>query len=320
MVRVKRTVHTSGEEIVMSRESKRMGSFIKGMRHAYARGDNVMMFARSIAGESINETQATLIAYDMQSGRYIERVKKDPEFNDAWCQQIADQIKKYIPSSGGRVLEVGCGEANTLVGVAKCINRNDVDAVGYDLSWSRIHCAQKWLKQNDVIADVFVGDLFHMPLRDDCVDVVYSSHSLEPNGGRESEAIAECLRVGSTVVLVEPIYELAGKAAQKRMDEHCYVRGLKKAAESLGAEVLEYRLLECCANPYNPSGVIVLRRNARKSDRCDLNVWMCPMTDSTLMKYDDFWYAEEVGIAYPILKDVSMLRPEHAIVATGLLC
>jgi ubiquinone/menaquinone biosynthesis C-methylase UbiE len=34
-------------------------------------------------------------------------------------------------------------------------------------------------------ADLVVADLFHIPFADNSVDVVYTSHSLEPNGGRE---------------------------------------------------------------------------------------------------------------------------------------
>jgi hypothetical protein len=60
------------------------------------------------------------------------------------------------------------------------------------------------------------------------------------------------------VILVEPIYELAPEEAQKRMDEHGYVRNLKVTAEQLAAKVIEYGLLEQCINPLNPSGVVAL--------------------------------------------------------------
>lgn len=66
---------------------------------------------------------------------------------------------------------------------------------GFDLSWSRISVAQKWLDEKSVKAQLFVGDLFSIPLADRSVDVVYTSHSLEPNGGKEELAIKELLRV-----------------------------------------------------------------------------------------------------------------------------
>jgi hypothetical protein len=119
---------------------------------------------------------------------------------------------------------------------------------------------------------VFVGDLFRIPLADNSIDVIYTSHSLEPNVGREALAINELLRVArKVVVLVEPLYELAPENAKKRMAEHGYVRGLKTTAEKLGANVVEYGLLDICSNPLNPSGVVLIvkpnppQERARKS-------------------------------------------------------
>ena len=53
---------------------------------------------------------------------------------------------------------------------------------------------------------------------DKSVDVVYTAHSLEPNGGRELEAVKELLRITSKrLILIEPSYELADKECKIRM-------------------------------------------------------------------------------------------------------
>jgi len=108
-----------------------------------------------------------------------------------------------------------------------------------------------------------VADLFHIPAEDDSVDAIYTSHSIEPNWGREEEALKELLRVARrAVVLVEPIYELATPDAQARMAHHGYVRGLQATAETLDCIIDEYRLLGPLGrvNPLNPSGVIVMKK------------------------------------------------------------
>jgi hypothetical protein len=80
------------------------------------------------------------------------------------------------------VLEVGVGETTILTGVIL-------------------------IAENSVNPRLFVGDLFRIPLVDNPMDVVYTSHSLVSNGGEEEIAIKELFRIArKTVVLVAPCY------------------------------------------------------------------------------------------------------------------
>ena len=297
-------------------------ALIVGMRQAYARGDNAMAYARgqlvdTAEGLDGNLVAATLIAYDLQTGSYTEYARTNPEDKEKWCAQLSAQIRTVLPQ-GGTILEVGVGEATTLAGVVKLLGKDLVSAYGFDLSWSRVDEGRQWLTDSGQNANLFVGDLFKIPLADNSIDVVYSSHSLEPNGGREEEAIAECLRVArKAVVLVEPAYELANTEARTYMENHGYVRGLRDAAERLGATVLQHRLLEHTTNPLNPSGVLILSKpQSTVSYGDNLSIWQCPLTGTPLNLNEDVFYAEEVGVAYPIFRGIPLLRPEHAIIAS----
>lgn len=303
----------------MKIEKEKLRRLVEGMRSAFRRGENAMAWARA-SGElsPCAVVDAALIAYDLQAGSYVASAQKDPDYRARWCVQIAGLIKPRI-EPGDRVLEVGVGEATTLSGVVRSLADPSLRPMGFDLSWSRVRVGYDWLNENGISATLFVADLFNIPLADNAVDVVYTSHSLEPNGGREAAAITECLRVArKVVILVEPIYELASHAAQQRMARHGYVRNLREAALALGAEVQEYGLLGVCANPLNPSGVLVLKKRTPTlpGSAGVQSMWQCPVTGSQLFDRTDAFSAPDVGLAYPVMRSVPLLRADHAVVAS----
>lgn len=314
----------------MSKETEQLRGLIRGMRAAYARGENVMAYAREHAFEASskegNSLVATLIAYDLQAGVYSADALAAPWLQLKWCQQVADLIRPHLPERGS-LLEIGVGEATTLAGTLVALDGRVGCAYGFDVSWSRVTEGQRWLASHGRQAELFVGDLFHMPLADNSIDVVYSSHSLEPNGGYEEPAIAECLRVARhAVVLIEPIYELAPPEIQARMLAHGYVRGLRETGVRLGATIAKYELLEHCHNPLNRSGVILLQKadalgavpTGFVGSEGSASLWRCPLTGAMLERKTDCYIAADVGIAYPLLRGVPLLRPEHAVVASKL--
>ena len=310
----------------MKTTQKEIAEIIIGMRQAYSKGGNAMEWCRdyfrtrhkTVDG---NNLLATLVAYDLQAGSYIFAARAHRENNQRWGRQLAGLLAGVL-DEGDSIMEVGVGEATTLAGVLAETGAKVSLAFGFDVSWSRVAEGRKWLVENGQEASLFVADLLNIPLADGSVDVVYSSHSLEPNRGKEEEALKGCLRVArKAVVLVEPIYELASAEAQARMRHHGYVEGLRETAERLGAEVIDYRLLDYAPNSLNPSGVLCLRKAGIPvvtGVESRVDIWRCPMTGVELETGSEFFYASEVGLAYPVLRGIPMLRAEHGIVASKL--
>lgn len=296
-------------------EHEQLKIIILALREAYARGDNVMEFARRTYGQVANTPLITLLAYDMQAGSYIEGARKDPDYRRRWCGQLAGILDQFVDSEDS-VLEVGSGEATTLAGVLNALKRSPRKALGFDISWSRCSHGATWLSEKAANADLFVGDLFNIPLEDESIEVVYTSHSLEPNGGREKDAIRELLRIArKAVVLIEPAFEFASEEARQRMISHGYVRNLKVAAEELGANIVHHRLLEVYGNPLNPSSVLILLKGASVSP---VGVrWRCPVTHMPMHAAGEVYVTQSAGLVYPVLGGIPLLRSEHAVVASA---
>ena len=301
----------------MSESAVSLSDLIKGMRLEYANGNNVMQYAKNRINSDLNELEVIQIAYDLQAGSYIDFAKSDLDRSARWCKQAADILAPMVDNST-TLLEVGCGEATTLQGVLNHLKTSPERSLGFDVSWSRCSYANGWLARNRVVADIFAANLFEIPLEDSSIDIVYTSHSLEPNGGNELAALKELIRIAKrAVVLIEPIYELGEVSEQQRMTEHGYVKGLKRYAESLEVSVIEHRLLDFRMNPLNPSGLMILEKVPAKDEAIRDSFWRCPLTNTSLKRLHDCFYSEETGIAYPILGGVPVLIKERAIVASA---
>lgn len=293
--------------------------FFLELRNAYKNKENVMAKARELSAQAENSSFATLVAYDLQSGNYVARAKEDPAYRTRWGNQLGKLIEPWL-ETGDSILEVGVGEATSLAYVYNYLKNKKVQFSGFDISWSRIDVGNEFLSEMGCEAELFVADLFSIPFADNSIDIVYTAHSLEPNGGKETEAVAECLRIArKAVIFVEPAFELGTKDARERMIANGYVRGLKETAEKLGANVVDYRLLEVYGNPLNPSAVItVAKEYTEKKIKSTSDSWVCPITGFSLVKKKDLFFAPEAGLAYPIIRDIPLLRAEHAIIASRL--
>ncbi len=285
------------------------------LKKLYAQGQNISLLLRKELDVKQNTQEIIEISYDMQTGSYIEAMKsKDmAKHKEEYTTEIAKVILSLCKPIS--VLEAGVGEATTLSGVLKHLG-NEVSSYGFDLSWSRVAYAKDWLCAQEITNTVLCsGDLFNIPFLDNSIDVVYTSHSIEPNGGNEEKILRELFRVARKyLILLEPGYELSSEKAKQRMDLHGYCKNLKGVSQSLGYDVLKHELFPFTANPLNPTTVTII------SKQCDTylptDVLACPKFKTPVKKITGALYSPEGLVAYPILGGIPCLRIENGIFAS----
>jgi ubiquinone/menaquinone biosynthesis C-methylase UbiE/uncharacterized protein YbaR (Trm112 family) len=288
---------------------------LRKIKEVYDNGGNIIEFLKGGDVSARNTADMIAISYDLQSGAYIRNAQKDPEYNEQYTSAIAQVINNFGLSSYS-ILEAGVGEATTLANLVSKLESNPSSVYGFDLAWSRVRCAIDYAARKNLKPFLCVADLFAMPFADNSIDVVYTSHTIEPNSGREKEALEELMRVTKKyLVLLEPSYQLASPEARMRMEKHGYVKNIHATALSLGLTVKEHRLFDVQKREVNPTELIVIEKK-QTSIPATPNVLVCPITKTPLALLRGSYFSQEALLAYPVIDTVPCLLEENAVIAT----
>lgn len=286
------------------------------LRELYEKKTNIMALLRE-SGSGVNDPEAVLISYDLQSGSYTE-AWKNPAHRAGRERYVAEIAEVLAPLDAASLLEAGVGEATTLCSVVERLPQRPPVVAGFDIAWSRIAFAQRHAAERGQPGHLlFTGDLFAIPAADSAFDVVYTAHSLEPNHGREREALLELYRVANRwLILFEPSYELGNEATRRRIEEHGYVRGLPQIARELGWDIAEHRLLQHPVRAENHTALIAIRKPAAAAVGPEL---ACPTCRLALADHGGHLFCGECLSIYPVIGGIPCVRSRNAILATKYL-
>jgi hypothetical protein len=290
---------------------------IADLRHAYRRQENI---TKILSGVSIGLERAEIIeiAYDIQAGSYTRIAQDNPE----WLQQYAFDIHELARghlAENDVILDCGAGELTTLSALSNYLPVQ-TQLLACDISLSRLRVGRRFAKRvmKSELAmnlNLFVADMASMPLPNKSVDVILTSHALEPNHGRESELLNELLRITRRkLILFEPSWEHASEEVRARMEEHGYVRDLPRYIKEIGASLVSVDPLLNSLNSMNPTYCYVIEPadeyNGSSAVPCEFS---CPRSGVPLQKQQGYWWSSEGGWAYPEIDGIACLREKHGV-------
>jgi len=290
----------------------------KDLKLAFESGKNITSILKQKSDSNFNTQQMIETAYDLQAGTYSRMLLNDENIfshKREYGSKIANEILSLTEPTS--IIETGVGEGTTLSFVLNQLRCPDVEAHGFDISWSRIAWCKQWLAaQWSGNCHLSVASLLNLPYADSCFDVVYTSHTIEPNGGKEEAILEELYRITSRfLVLIEPSYELAPEEVKTRMDRMGYCKGLVEKADSMGMRVQKHELFGYAINPLNPSSITVIEKNADALPQTPRLI--CPNFGDQLIDFGDSLYSPSSLRAYPKIMGVPCLRSEDGVVASA---
>jgi len=277
-----------------------------------------MHLVRDLESSEVNSLQGILASYDLQAGSYVDRLNRPPcaRFVEQYAGAIAAILDRYAP---GSVMEAGVGEATTFANVLRQTKSMPRHALGFDISWSRVAVAREYAAARGVSPALFVASLTDIPVEDGAVDIVYTSHSIEPNRGRERQILAELFRVTRRyLVLLEPSNELGSDATRRHMEEHRYCLDLCRHARDLNLHVIEHRLFDYVSNPSNQTALLVIAKETDPQPY-EGSFLACPACHCALVPHKGSYFCKECLVAYPVLGGLPCLLTAHGVVATRYL-
>lgn len=286
---------------------------IPALRAAYERGENI---TRMLIKDGCNDAEAIEIAYDLQAGSYIQGVLDDPEGFLRRCGAMASLLADHIKPLDV-LLDCGTGEMTTLSGLSQYLPPG-VRLLAFDASLSRLNVGRRFSERfiaAPARMGLFAAYMESIPLMTESVDVVFTSHALEPNHGRETQLLTELLRVcRRKLVLFEPSYEDNSEQGKARMRQLGYIRDLTSHIQAAGGRLVAKVALPDPINPLNPTYCYVVEKVAMPSGgSLEALCFVCPRSGQTLEQREGYLWSRLGSFAYPIINGIALLRERDAI-------
>jgi SAM-dependent methyltransferase len=294
---------------------------LKDVRKIYKKNNNVTEYLKKKFYKKHNTSEIIEIAYDLQAGTYIEIAKSNIKNLVLYTKEMSKILDDHVLSNNS-LLDVGTGELTTLTYLLNHMIKKPSKVFAFDLSWSRLIKGKKFFEKNiknkKIQLSLFSADIELIPLHSNSIDVIISNHALEPNGKKLTKLLSELFRVAKKkVILFEPSYELNSIKGKQRMNKLGYIKNIRSVVKKLGGKLIDVFPTKYVNNPLNPTACYVIIPPGKQIRKANKITFSAPGTDFSLKKELSFYVSKQTGYAYPIFKDIPILKNNSSVLVTA---
>ena len=254
---------------------------------------------------ALKKYEITKIAYDIQSGSYIDfhyKVKnKLPKILDP----LVGEIKKF--KNIKTILDFGTGELTNLSYIMNSLP-NNIKFYANDISLSRLILGKKFIKKkisNKKFKNlnIFCTNHFRLPFNDNSIDLIITIQAIEPNNTYKKDLLNELIRVAKKgLILMEPHFEIGDKKIKKRMKKFGYIRNFEKLIKSYK---IPYSIINKKHHFYslNPNSLFVMKKNKKNTYKSQSS-FVDPLSKDKLKFLNNYYYSNKSKRIYPLIDDI----------------
>lgn len=107
------------------------------------------------------------------------------------------------------------------------------------------------------------------------------------------------------------------------MDKLGYVKNIAQTAKGLGASVVEIIPIMNSINPLNPTACFVIEppevADNKVPERPLNSTFTVPGTNFPLENIENFYFSEQTGVSYPIIRSIPILKLSAGILTSALI-
>jgi len=267
---------------------------------------NIKNYRLYFLKKNFKKIDATRISYNLQSGSYLKKFKKNFLTYKKVYDPFIKELKKINIKS---ILDFGTGELTILNYIRSKLKKNII-YYGCDISFNRMFLGKKYFKSK---INLFCNSDYRLPFGDNSVDLIITTHALETNDFQIKKFLTEFYRVSSkAVIMLEPHYEIADKLSKLRMNKFKYLRNIEKNIKKLK---LKYSIVrqKYHVNKKNPASIFIIKKNFKNRKNSKKINYINPYTKDDLIKINNFYYDYKNKYLFPTVDNIVIFDVKKTI-------